>query len=708
MGGIIAEITIGNSATNLSETVTIDKCYNTGTVQSCGSAMTNNGGIAGYIACNANNTDGMNRHVNISNCYNTGTVEDLNKDGGQYVGGLIGNIDSTTRDVIFDPQIRTKDTAYTYNYGDVSVSNCYVTGGVLLAGTASADCCGLAVGCFRGGNVKTHSDSSPFYTTSKIYTLVNDTNIYYANKDTSTVKAALGSASVYLLSDDTDVYTSVFTPKTPGEMRVTSTGGADILTALGGAFKADTDSINGGYPVLTSNNSAAGLYNVTADTSVIHGTVEHSVSGTVPAGAKVVIKVTPDRGYKAQSVSFISGGGQTTPVVPVNGVYSFTMPDSAVTVTAVFTDANNRLLLFDDVWLTEAQLYDYSSTFIYTRSGSEEQYACEGIYISDLLAHLASLDDSVKVLTFCSSDGTSKSEVTKEELTSLNAMLAWKVNGKAQQPLRVVLNGTAGSRWTSGVDNGYSDKAILTVKSLDNYFSDVTLTRNQLEAYKSAGTNYVMNPSKNPVTYTSVTGITLSSLLANYVPYGAHADEVKFYDVYDTSGSNIFYPQDAAGYGSAMLLWNGVKSGETENSITGLRSALNGGSGKYWWSGINTVGVSLQLSSVTISANPSSAAVEIKDSMGKLITPSEGAYTLVQGETYSYSASAAGYIAKDGTFIPDEATETVPITLQSGGSSGATYYTVTGYNGTYGTVTPNKTTAEAGETITLTVSPADN
>jgi hypothetical protein len=268
-----------------------------------------------------------------------------------------------------------------------------------------------------------------------------------------------------------------------------------------------------------------------------------------------------------------------------------------------------------------------------------------------------------------------------------------------------------------------NEPPVLTVKSLDGAFADVGLTMAQLQAFPtevSGNNKYVFKAGKT-TTYSAVTGITLSDLLQYYVPGGVHATSVYFYDTYDTSKSNEFLPQDSS-HASAMLLWSAVVDESTDastpkgESLEGgkLRTALNGGSGKYWQSNVNTVGVRLpDGGAVSFSVTPSNAATTVTDASGNAITPVNGVYTgLKRGVAYNYTVSAGGYVTKDGVVTPSSSAETVSVTLSPATSGGGSsdneyYYSVTGYAGSNGSVAASPTTAKAGDTITLTVTPAD-
>ena len=94
VGGIVGSVS--------GESVTIESCYNTGTISAGDTKYV--GGIAGY------------NKGTITNCYNTGTIT-----GREYVGGIIGHSESNTY-------------SYVYNTGELSGNS---TGGIIGAGWGS-------------------------------------------------------------------------------------------------------------------------------------------------------------------------------------------------------------------------------------------------------------------------------------------------------------------------------------------------------------------------------------------------------------------------------------------------------------------------------------------------------------------------------------------------------------------------------------------
>ena len=61
-------------------------------------------------------------------------------------------------------------------------------------------------------------------------------------------------------------------------------------------------------------------------------------------GDTVTLTVTPDDGFEIDTVSY-NDGTNDNEITPDDGVYSFIMPASDVTVSAVFEEATDRTYL---------------------------------------------------------------------------------------------------------------------------------------------------------------------------------------------------------------------------------------------------------------------------------------------------------------------------------------------------------------------------
>ncbi len=100
----------------------------------------------------------------------------------------------------------------------------------------------------------------------------------------------------------------------------------------------------------TANNSAKMIYrltfvvaeshSVTVDSAITGGTVSINPTSAL-AGTLITVTVTPDEGMVlvGGSIKYTADGGASyTTITAAEGVYSFTMPEANVTVTALFAD----------------------------------------------------------------------------------------------------------------------------------------------------------------------------------------------------------------------------------------------------------------------------------------------------------------------------------------------------------------------------------
>ena len=82
--------------------------------------------------------------------------------------------------------------------------------------------------------------------------------------------------------------------------------------------------------------SAATTYTVTVASGITNGTVSADKE-TAAEGDLITLSVAPADNYEIGTVTYTPDGGSAVTITPVNGVYSFTMPASNVTVSATFT-----------------------------------------------------------------------------------------------------------------------------------------------------------------------------------------------------------------------------------------------------------------------------------------------------------------------------------------------------------------------------------
>ena len=72
---------------------------------------------------------------------------------------------------------------------------------------------------------------------------------------------------------------------------------------------------------------------ITIADGITHGKVECAVTG-IP-GQPVTVTLTPEEGYETNAISY--NDGDVHPITPVNGVYSFNMPDADITISVTFS-----------------------------------------------------------------------------------------------------------------------------------------------------------------------------------------------------------------------------------------------------------------------------------------------------------------------------------------------------------------------------------
>ena len=205
-----------------------------------------------------------------------------------------------------------------------TVTNCYSTGNTAgfstAGGTANG---GTSVSSFVGCVATAGTAANIVNSYARGNTLSNlpdnQKRTGFARKGTS------GNTTIVWTNSYTDLLAGFDSTSKMGFYETDSTEWATLAGTLGEAFKADTQSVNGGAPRL-SWESEPGIYTITVDGSITGGSV------TAPAeaanGASVSLIVTPDTGYQIDWVR-VNGNEIKAP-------YSFTMPSGNATVTAQF------------------------------------------------------------------------------------------------------------------------------------------------------------------------------------------------------------------------------------------------------------------------------------------------------------------------------------------------------------------------------------
>ena len=249
-GSKICDLTLKNSSISSTgnnvgaiagDAYVVENCHVTDTVTVSGTAYV--GGVAGYVddsitrSSSAATVTGKGARIGgvvgrvqsnsttaMTECFNTGKVK-----GATLVGGLVGEL---------------------YNGG--TISDCYNTGAV-TATTESSGMAGGLLGNFRASTVR-NSYSSTVPSAAKAGTVAGHlewergqrtlTNVYVLSDEA--VTATVGNLNGCTIQNDkTDL-------KTKDELKALTS--AD----LSDKFAADSENINGGYPILVWQNSGSG------------------------------------------------------------------------------------------------------------------------------------------------------------------------------------------------------------------------------------------------------------------------------------------------------------------------------------------------------------------------------------------------------------------------------------------------------------------
>lgn len=340
--GLCRYMGLGSSISNCTNGITIGDSNDL-------SKVTSAAGLVGTVAPGVDNIN----NINIINCYNTGNIYagGSGSKGDAVVGGLVGTAKRAETKTL-SPQILN-----CYNAGKV-VSGVHNGNSGLLFGSASTEWLNTCVLCLALDAEGSSTDS-----------LVGGGD-----------KAELFAGNQIALSTDSYLSSDEPVSRLNSIVRLWNSGAA-IPGAEGQSITPKTeaplkywerrDGVNNGYPILVSSAPV-----VDDDGSAATNPVSRSVSITQPEGGRlsvspdgavmgeaVTVTVTPDTGKELGSLSVKGSDGTSIAVTRnANGTYSFTMPATAVTITAVFKDkAAEKPLTFGDVsasdWFYEAVKY---------------------------------------------------------------------------------------------------------------------------------------------------------------------------------------------------------------------------------------------------------------------------------------------------------------------------------------------------------------
>ncbi|MCD8344719.1 MAG: hypothetical protein LUC38_01995, partial [Oscillospiraceae bacterium] len=202
----------------------------------------------------------------------------------------------------------------------------------ISGGTFSSNNCGIYV----GGSNSTLGISGATVISGNSYTSNGktvDCNVYLDDGALITLSTLSSGASIGVTTNTKP------TANNPVQITTAETTTTRYKTAVDYFFSDDPTydiRINetGGYLELYLPVEST----VTADKNIENGSVTFS-SDTAYSGTTVTVTPEADKGYEVDEVTYTYNNGTkdvTTTITPSNGVYSFTMPDYAVTVSATF------------------------------------------------------------------------------------------------------------------------------------------------------------------------------------------------------------------------------------------------------------------------------------------------------------------------------------------------------------------------------------
>ena len=245
----------------------------------------------------------------------------------------------------------------------------------------------------KGADDTTYSDTLPInagdYTVKATFAATDNYNEVTATADFTIAKATPAvaiSAAPSTLTGGDSVELTVSGVPTEGQLAVTCDNDIKV-TEKDGKYTAALPNETKDY-TFKADYTGTNLYNNASDTCVVSvtykGSSHHSSStsntvsastasngkvsldkSTVKKGDTVTVTVTPDAGYQLDKLTVTDAKGKTVDVTKKsNGKYTFTMPDSKVTITPTFSkieDVKPSKNGFDDVassdWFADAVKY---------------------------------------------------------------------------------------------------------------------------------------------------------------------------------------------------------------------------------------------------------------------------------------------------------------------------------------------------------------
>ncbi|MFA7468906.1 MAG: hypothetical protein WCY82_11690, partial [Desulfotomaculaceae bacterium] len=322
---------------------TVKNIYCSRHAGSLGYAMSQSIGLIGRMGVHDNDPLEYYTNPSVKNVAVTGYIY-----GNRSIGGIVGKNGRSNGSVIEN----------CINYASVNNTDSKGVGGIAGAGWNSL----TIKNCANMGEIYTSYSNAGGIAGSCEAQVYNSYNIGYVSADNANQAQSLGTnnggavwTNCYWLDGSSTSNTAVYGSISGSTITKMDTSESmktpEFLAALNGdnqGWVADTDNINDGYPIPAWQGTAfPKTYSITVDNTISGGTVTAEPTGGIE-GTVVTVTVTPDLGKQpvTGSLKYTTDGGSTyMTITAIEGVYSFTLPAAAVTVTAQFEDLSSDLII---------------------------------------------------------------------------------------------------------------------------------------------------------------------------------------------------------------------------------------------------------------------------------------------------------------------------------------------------------------------------
>ena len=226
-----------------------------------------------------------------------------------------------------------------------------------------------------------------------------------------------------------------------------------------------------------------------------------------------------------------------------------------------------------DVALSELKKYETAKSLVKSGKNGESQEDAKGITALDLITKIAGkAEGECLSLTFEAADGFSAT-IQAGDAAWIDVMLIWEGDGASDESLKSAVNGGAGKQWVNGVVKITGE--FIEESKISAFGQDVALS--ELKKYETAKS--LIKSGKNGESQVDAKGITALDLITKIA--GKTEGECLSLTFEAADGFSATIQAGDAAWIDVMLIWEG--DGASDES---LKSAVNGGAGKQWVSGV--------------------------------------------------------------------------------------------------------------------------